>query len=72
VSPLHGLLGAVQRRERLADAAWGLARIALPTGLWLAAFALLGIRLLGWPGPVLWICVLPVPAVFAWATFRPR
>lgn len=69
---IKGLLGAVQRRERLADAALGLARVALPAGLWIAAVAVFGTRLLGWPPLVVWACALPVPAVLAWASLRPR
>jgi len=72
VSGIRGLLGAVQRRERLADAAVALARVALPAGLWIAAGALLGIRLLGWAPVILWACALPVPLVLGWAMLRPR
>ncbi len=69
---IDALLSAVQRRERFADAARVLARWGLPAGLWLAAGALAGIRLLGWPPMLLWICALPVPAIVGWATLRPK
>lgn len=72
MSTIGGLLGSVQRRERLADAAVLLARVALPAGLWIAAIAIFGVRLLGWPTLVVWICALPVPIVVAWASLRPR
>ncbi|MBC8068851.1 MAG: hypothetical protein IAG13_11005, partial [Deltaproteobacteria bacterium] len=38
---LDRLLAAAIRRQRLADATWGLARIALPAGLLLAAIGVL-------------------------------
>lgn len=65
-------LHAVQRRERLAEAAWGLARWALPAGLLIAAISTLAVRLdVAAPGTT-WLAVLPIPAVFAWAFGRPR
>lgn len=69
---LDRLLAAAIRRQRLADAAWGLARVALPAGLVLASVGVLALRRLGLPELVLWTCALPVPAVIAWAWLRPR
>ena len=69
---LDRLLAAAMGRLRLRDAAWGLARVALPLGLLLAALAIVGIRRLGLPPLVLWSCALPVPIVLAWAWLRPR
>ncbi|HWB75472.1 MAG TPA: hypothetical protein VG755_10970 [Nannocystaceae bacterium] len=69
---LDRLLAAGIRRQRLADAAWGLARIALPAGLVIAALAIVLVRRFGVPELALWSCALPVPAVLAWAWLRPR
>ncbi|MCA9708614.1 MAG: hypothetical protein KDK70_22385, partial [Myxococcales bacterium] len=70
MTSVHRLLAAVRRRRRLADATWGLARVALPAGLWLAAAALLAIRRLGAPPELLWVTALPVPLTLAWAALR--
>jgi len=69
---LDRLLAAATARLRIRDAAWGLARLALPAGLVLAAIVLVAIRRLGVPPVALWICALPVPLVLAWAWLRPR
>lgn len=70
MSRVDGLLGAVRRRQRMADAAWGLTRIALPAGLWLAALTLVAIRRFDAPSQLLWLTALPVPLVLAWAALR--
>jgi hypothetical protein len=69
---LDRLLAAATARLRMRDAAWGLARLALPLGLLLAALGIVGIRRLGLPPEVLWACALPMPTVLAWAWLRPR
>ncbi|MEX1364946.1 MAG: hypothetical protein AB1Z98_17590, partial [Nannocystaceae bacterium] len=70
MSRLQRLLAAVRRRQRLADAAWALARIALPTGLWIAAVALVAIRRFDAPPQLLWLTAVPVPLVLSWAGLR--
>ncbi|MEM6991677.1 MAG: hypothetical protein AAF721_14315, partial [Myxococcota bacterium] len=64
------IIAAVERRQRLADATWGLARIALPAGLFIAAGLLIATRRFGVPPQALWLTALPVPAVLAWALLR--
>ncbi len=66
------LLHAVRRRERLADAAHGLARVALPAGLFTAAVAIFAIRIVGTSPAVLWLTAAPVPVILAWVFLRPR
>ncbi|MEM9458826.1 MAG: hypothetical protein AAGF11_31905, partial [Myxococcota bacterium] len=70
MTSVHRLLAAVRRRRRLSDIAWGLARIALPAGLWLAALALVAIARFDAPQGLLWVTALPVPLVLAWAALR--
>lgn len=70
--PLRRLLLAVQRRQRVADAAWGLTRFALPCGLFIATATTFAIRFLDAPPPLLWLTALPMPVVLAWAFVRPR
>lgn len=72
LQPIFKLVRAVQRRERLSDAAEGLARVALPAGLALAAVAVMLARTFCLPLGVAWVAALPVPAVLAWAYLRPR
>jgi hypothetical protein len=72
---LDRLLAAAIRRQRMADAAWGLARVALPAGLVIAALAIVGIRridLVDISEQWLWLCAIPVPGVIAWAWLRRR
>ncbi len=69
---LARLLRAVLRRQRIAEATALLARIALPTGLVIAALAVLAARRLGSPLELAWLAALPVPAVLGWALLRPR
>lgn len=73
LDPIYRLVRAVQRRERLSDAALGLARVALPSGLMIAALAVAASRAFCLPlGLLAWAAALPVPAVVAWAYLRPR
>jgi len=69
---LTGLLRAVIRRQRLAEATALLARLALPTGLVIAALAVIAARRLGSPIELAWLAALPIPAVLGWALLRPR
>ncbi len=73
---LRTLVAAVIRRQRLADATWGLTRVALPAGLLIAAAAIASARLLAL-GPdavwaLAWLGLAPVPGVLLWAWLRPR
>jgi len=69
---LHRLLQAVIRRQRLAEATTLLTRVALPSGLILAALAVFAARWLGTPLALAWSAALPIPAVLGWALLRPR
>lgn len=69
---IEARLRLVVARERLAEAAWGLARFALPAGLLLASATVLLARLGHSPLGLAWLSVLPIPVVFAWAFARPR
>ena len=72
MSSLDALLATTQRRQRLADAAVGLARWGLPAGLFIAAGALALIRAFDAPTTILWLTAVPVPAILGWALLRPR
>jgi hypothetical protein len=72
VTAVDRLLAGVRRRERLADAARGLARFALPAGLFIAAISIFAIRIVGVGPMVLWLTAAPVPVILAWAFLRPR
>ena len=69
------LLSAVERRERLASALWGLSRVALPAGLLIAALAVGGQHLCYTHrasfAHLLWASLLPLLGVLVWAGFRP-
>jgi hypothetical protein len=72
---IRTLLHAVRRRRRLASALDGLARVALPWGLVIAAVSVTGQRVFGTdPVPfdrLAWLAVTPVLGVLAWAYLRP-
>ncbi|MEZ4385813.1 MAG: hypothetical protein R3A79_31130 [Nannocystaceae bacterium] len=69
---LDRLLRGVIRRQRIAEAAALLARVALPAGLLVAAAAIVAARRLDAPIELAWLAALPVPLTIAWATLRPR
>lgn len=74
LASLQALVSVILRRERLADATWGLTRVALPAGLLIAAAAIASARVLGLPGAAAWawLGLAPVPGVLLWAFARPR
>lgn len=67
---VHSIIAAVVVRQRIADAAWGLARIALPAGLFIAALMLVATRRFDVPPQALWLTAVPVPLVLGWALLR--
>ena len=69
---LDRLFAAALRRVRLADATWGLGRIALPAALVTAAIVLIAMRRFGAPEVSLWLCAAPLPVVLLWAALRPH
>lgn len=69
---LERALGAVIRRERIAEAAGLLTRVALPSGLVIAAAAIVLARRLGTPIEAAFAAALPVVAVIGVAMLRPR
>ncbi|MBX7084243.1 MAG: hypothetical protein K1X88_33860 [Nannocystaceae bacterium] len=68
---LDRLLAQARRRQRTADAAWALSRVALPVAVALLALGLVATRRLGLPQWSLWFASAPIPAVLAWAWLRP-
>ncbi|MCA9720592.1 MAG: hypothetical protein KC468_38370, partial [Myxococcales bacterium] len=68
LASLQALVSVILRRERLADATWGLTRVALPAGLLIAAAAIASARVLGLPGAAAWawLGLAPVPGVLLW------
>ncbi|MDC0723236.1 hypothetical protein [Nannocystis bainbridge] len=65
------LVRAACRRERIADAAALLTRVALPLGCALAAVALVASRRLDAPAWLAWLGLVPAAAVLVWAVVRP-
>jgi hypothetical protein len=70
--PIYRLLARVQSRERLADALTLVVRIGLPSGLVLAAIAVVASRLLLTPLELIWLALAPTPLALLWALLRPR
>jgi hypothetical protein len=70
--PIYSLLSRVQRRERAAEALALIVRVALPSGLILAALAVISARLLLTPIDFAWVALAPIPVVLAWVMVRPR